>query len=98
MWPWLGFPDVTRCSALLHDNHHMMQCEICNAASLRNCHGSDELAARNQWPCPLPVAVDKALHQPLRLTGQERSPEHTDAEVDRFLQRQFFPLPDQVFL
>src|SRR5450759_884589 len=46
----------------------------------------------------LPLPVDKCLHQPLRLAGQERLPEYADAEVDGFLQRQLLPLPEQGFL
>ena len=46
----------------------------------------------------LSLAVEKSLHQPLRLAGQEGLPEHADAEVDGLRQRQFFPLPQQRLL
>ena len=41
------------------------------------------------YPLPLllPLAIDKSLHQPLRLAGQERLPEYADAEIDGLLQR-----------
>src|ERR1700722_6580367 len=67
--------------------HHMMQCGICNGTVGLNC----------REPL-LPLPLDKSLHQPLRLAGQEGLPEHADAEVDRLLQRQFLPLPEQGFL
>ena len=47
---------------------------------------------------PLPLAIDKSLHQPLRLAGQEGLPEYADAQLDGFLQRQVFPLAEQGFL
>src|SRR5258705_10424533 len=47
---------------------------------------------------PLPLPINKALHQPVRLVGKERPPEYADAEVDGFLERQFFPLAEQRFL
>src|SRR5258707_15475809 len=46
----------------------------------------------------LPLAINKALHQPVWLVGQERLPEYADAEVDGFLERQLFPLAGQGFL
>src|SRR5882757_11265214 len=42
--------------------------------------------------------VEKFLHHPLRLAGQEGLSEYADAEVDGFRQRQFFPLPQQRLL
>src|SRR5512132_4214621 len=58
----------------------------------------DPLAGHDGFLCPLPLPLNKALHQPVRLVGQERSPEDADAEVDGFLERQLFPLPEQGFL
>src|SRR5258706_8775596 len=47
---------------------------------------------------PLPLPINKALHQPVRLVGKERPPEYADAKVDGFLKWQFFPLAEQGFL
>src|SRR3954454_23942490 len=49
-------------------------------------------------PSCRPLPVDKRLHHPVRLVGQERAPECGNRKIDRFLQRQLFPLPEQRLL
>ena len=56
------------------------------------------LAGRSHAFLRLSLPVEKSLHQPLRLAGQERLPEHADAEIDGFRQRQLLPLPQQRLL
>ena len=46
----------------------------------------------------IPLPVMKPCISSARLIGQERFPEHADAEIDRLRQRQFLPLPQQRFL
>ena len=56
------------------------------------------LAGRSHVALRLFLAVEKSLHQPLRLAGQEGLSEHADAEIDRLRQRQFLPLAQQRLL
>src|SRR6202008_551195 len=46
----------------------------------------------------LPLPIDECLHQALGLVGEERLSEHADAQIHRFLQRQFLPLAQQHLL
>src|SRR5258707_11390650 len=46
----------------------------------------------------LPLAINKALHQPVWLGGQERFPEYSESEVVGFRERQLLPVGESGFI
>src|SRR5882762_4265912 len=84
----------------------MMRRKKCNVGGLTNCHEWHYRYSESSGPLPADLMgfpkssfpVEKALHHPLRLAGQEGFSEHADAEIDGFGQRQFLPLMQQCLL